>query len=391
MGAPESDKSPARWISEDLDVSDADAFVEAVAERLLADGVPVGRFAILLRSQHPTLMGRTFLWRKGEGVTLTTVPEQTRAEERFLSSAVYAVFERGETIRRRLCDGEGIEEFGLLKELAEEGATDYLTYPIPFIGGERQAVTWTCFEPGGFSEADIAVLLSLQAPIARMAEICTLRHTMESLLNTYVGPGAGARILAGRHHLGDSDTIEAVVCFCDLRGSVRLAEQYGGERFLQELNAFYSLTAQPVQAAGGEILRFIGDAFLAIFPFNAFGGPAKACEAAMSGATLALARMEEANAARRAGGEPVFRCGFGLHVGSVLYGNIGTPDRLEFTVIGSAANETARIEGLSRDLDEPILVSERFAGLLDRDWRDLGEHALKNVTRPVRIYAPKRD
>lgn len=381
-------RSTLQWINDDLDVSDAEEFITSLAERLVADGVPVGRLALLLKSQHPTLMGRTFLWNRGKGVTLLTVPAGAHKESRYLESAIYRVFELGETVRRRICDDEGLEEFNLLRELKEEGATDYLAQPLKFISGSNQAVTWTCFEPGGFSDRDIDILNAIQVPVARLSEICTQRHTTESLLNTYVGPGTGARILEGRHHLGDSELIQAVVCFCDLRGSVRLAEHYGTGNFLDVLNEFYRVTAQPVQDEGGEILRFIGDAFLAIFPISGFGGQAEACAAALRAVQNAKRSMEKENGERLSRGDLAFDCGFGLDIGEVLYGNIGTPERLEFTVIGPTANETARIESKCRDLGEPILVSAAFAAYIDRPWRDFGHHSLKNVSEPVQLLAP---
>ena len=380
--------SVAEWIVNDLTEDRPDAFLQAVAERLVGEGVPIGRCAILIRTPHPTLMGRTHMWVKGEGVRITTVPTQARTDERFLNSPVYPVFNDGAVVRQRICDGEGLDRYDIIRDLHAEGGTDYLAYPLTFLGGENHALTWACYEPGGFSAADIGVLMSIQKPIARVAQIFALQWTAENLLNAYVGPGTGGQIMKGRHHLGDSVRINAVVCFCDLRGSVRLAEHYGTDRFLEELNRFYGCTAIPVQRNGGEILRFIGDAFLAIFPIESFGGTDAACTAALTAAREALAALQGANTSRRVTGDPAFDCGIGLHIGEVLYGNIGTNERLEFTVIGSVANETARIEGKCRDLGLPILVSEAFAATHPGPWRDMGEHEMRNVTRPMRLFAP---
>jgi len=383
-----STASVAEWIVNDLTESRPDMFLQRIAERLVAEGVPIGRCAKLIRTPHPTLMGRTYMWIKGEGVRVTTVPTQARTDERFLHSPVYPVFEEGAVVRQKICEGEGLDRYPIIRDLHAEGATDYLAYPMTFLGGENHALTWTCFEPGGFSDADLAILLSVQKPISRVAQIFALQWTAENLLNAYVGPGTGERILKGRHHLGDSERIHAVVCFCDLRGSVRLAEHYGTDRFLEQLNRFYDCTAMPVQRNGGEILRFIGDAFLAIFPTESFGGTGPACAASLTAAQQAIAALDAENEDRRASDDPAFECGFGLHVGDVLYGNIGTNERLEFTVIGAVANETARIEGKCRDLSKPILVSEAFAREHAGPWEDMGEHDMRNVSHPMQLFTP---
>ena len=378
----------ATWISQELEPRDAEDFLARVAERLLLEGVPIERAAALVRTPHPTLMGLTFIWTRSSGVVVDTAPEEARTHSRFLTSPIYRVFEEGITIRRRLQDGEGTDEYPFLGELQNRGATDYLAYPITFIGGEHHVLTWTCFTPGGFDDRHIEMLLSVQRPFARLTQIFALQRTAESLLNAYVGPNTGQEILRGRHHLGDSTRIEAVVCFCDLRGSVRLTEHYGMDRYLSELNRFYSATATPVEAASGEVLEFIGDAFLAIFPIERFGDAREACGAALEAVGKAIATLEADNHERRLAGQPEFTCGIGLHIGSVLYGNIGTRDRLSFTVIGRTANEAARIQAKCRDLDQVLLVSEAFSTTLPIEWQDQGAHSLKNISQPMRLFSP---
>ena len=393
-----ADHSLSDWIAKELAEPQPERFLESVCRRISEAGVPIGRCALLIRTPHPTLMGRTFIWQRdeqtrdkgqpGEEVSVTFAPTAARHGDRFLLSPVFAVFENGETVRRRICDGEGIGEFGLIDDLAKQGATDYLAYPLPFLDGENHVLTWTCYTPGGFSDADIALLLSIRIPIARTAQIYALQWTAENLLSAYLGAGTGTEIMNGRHHLGDSERIHAVVSFLDLRGSVRLAEQYGTDRFLIELNRFFALTAQPVQEAGGEILRYIGDAFLAIFPIAKFGDERSACRTALEAAQKAAGALEAENAVRGTTGDPPFECGIGLHIGEVLYGNIGTTERLEFTVIGATANEAARIESQCRDLGEPILVSRDFARHCPQNWRNLGRFSLKNVSREMTLMAP---
>ncbi len=377
--------SLATWISQELEPRDAEDFLAQVAERILKQGVPIERAAALVRTPHPTLMGLTFIWTKTGGVVVDTAPEEARTHSRFLTSPIYRVFEEGVTIRRRLADGDGLNEYPFLQVLKDRGATDYLAYPITFVGGEHHVLSWTSFSPGGFSDDHIDILMSVQRPFARLTQVFALQRTSESLLNTYVGPSTGREILRGRHHLGDSTRIDAVVCFCDLKGSVRLAEHFGMDRYLVELNKFYAATALPVEEAGGEILQFIGDAFLAIFPIDRLGTARDACDAALNAAQQAIANLAQDNRERVREEQPELNCGIGLHIGSVLYGNIGTRDRLSFTVIGRTANEAARIQAKCGDLGQTILVSEEFSASLPIPWRDLGIYTLRNISRPMRL------
>ena len=389
MTGSDTQPSIGDWIINTLDQDDPADFLTAVAERLMQDGVGIGRLALLIRTPHPTIAGRTYMWIKDEGVRITTVPTEMHTDERFLQSPVYHVFTEGKVIRQRICDGEGMDRYPIVRDLHAEGATDYLAYPLTFLGGENQTLTMTSYQPNGFSDTEMDILLSMRRPMARIGQIFALRWTAENLLNAYVGPGTGSQIFNGRYHLGDRERIHAVVCFCDLRGSVRLAEHYGTDRFLTELNRFYHCTALPVQANGGEILRFVGDAFLAIFPTETFGGAIPACTAALKSARAAGAALEEENRSRAEAGDLPFAFGLGLHIGEVLYGNIGITDRLEFTVIGSVANETARIQDKCKELEEPVLVSEEFAAAHPGPWRDKGEHTMRNVSRPLHLFAPE--
>ena len=383
-GAP----SVGDWIINTLEADDPAAFLDAVMQHLMAAGVRVGRCALLIRTPHPTLAGNTHMWVRGQGVHFTTVPTGIQHEDRFLLSPVYPVFTEGKVVRQRIHAGEGLDRYEIIRDLHAEGGTDYLAYPLTFLGGENQTLTFASYEPGGFTDREVEILMSIRRPMARIAQIFALQWTAENLLNAYVGPGTGSQILKGRHHLGERERIHAVVCFCDLRGSVRLAEHYGSDGFLDVLNRFYHCTALPVQAHGGEILRFIGDAFLAIFPTETFGGAGPACAAALQAVREAGAALAEENKSRQDAGDPPLASGVGLHVGEVLYGNIGITERLEFTVIGSVANETARIQDKCKDLQEPVLVSEEFAATHPGPWRDRGEHTMRNVSRPLRLFAP---
>jgi adenylate cyclase len=178
-----------------------------------------------------------------------------------------------------------------------------------------------------------------------------------------------------------------VIWFSDLRDSTAIADSMTRREFLGVLNEFFECTAGAVLAGGGEVLRFVGDAVLAIFPVSPERwSPAQACTAAVEAAREAIARMAKLNTARAARGEHALAFGIALHLGDVLYGNIGTPERIEFSVIGAAANEAARIEGLCKTLGRSLLVSDAVARHLEGDWRSLGEHALRGIGEPIELF-----
>jgi adenylate cyclase len=201
------------------------------------------------------------------------------------------------------------------------------------------------------------------------------RRTATALLETYLGRHTGERVLKGLVKHGDGEHIHAVIWFCDFRDSTPLSKSMGRQAYLRQLNRFFYCMAGAVLEAGGEVLRYIGDAVLAIFPIQQ--NPAEACERAVRAARLAASRIAEMN--ERHQGRAPLRYGIGLHLGTVTYGNIGVPQRLEFTVIGAAANEAARVESMTKELKKPVLTSAAFAGAYPGNLVSLGKHALKGL------------
>lgn len=220
------------------------------------------------------------------------------------------------------------------------------------------------------------------------------REPIRELLYTYLGRRTGERVLTGQVRRGDAEKIHAVIWFCDLRDSTRLSESMPLEDFFALLNNFFECTAGAVIDHGGEILSYIGDAALAIFPI---AGPDKpfdqactpeegACAAALAAARDALARVEALNLERRERGEEALRFGIAVHAGDVMYGNIGVPGRLEFTVIGAATNEASRLAGLCKSLGQAVLVSSRFPGCFPGELISLGRHSLQGIDEPQEVF-----
>ena len=230
--------------------------------------------------------------------------------------------------------------------------------------------------------------------LSRLYEVHTLRRNTAVLLDTYLGSRTGQRVLNGLTQRGDGESIHAVIWFCDLRDSTAMAESMSREQFLEDLNLFFDCVAGAVLEYGGEILRFIGDAVLGIFsvPDASAPGPGSSrgvgqtCYNAIEAAREAERRVAEVNRGRREDGRPDIRYGIGLHIGDVTYGNIGTRERLEFTVIGAAANEAARIEGLCKTLDATVLISDEFAGNFPESLVSMERHRLRGVGAEREIF-----
>ncbi|MCG8510583.1 MAG: adenylate/guanylate cyclase domain-containing protein, partial [Rhodospirillales bacterium] len=207
------------------------------------------------------------------------------------------------------------------------------------------------------------------------------------------GKHSGERVYNGSIKRGDGDDIHAIIWFCDLRGSTPLADSMSRADFLELLNDFFECMAGAVLEHGGEVLRFIGDAVLAIFPISSQTDRPDlcpehkaACKSALAAARDAMARIGELNALRSEEGRDPIGFGIGLHLGEVMYGNIGVPERLEFSVIGAAANEAARIEGMCKTLGQPLVISSELAKVLTENWVSLGHHSLRGVSEKQEVF-----
>jgi adenylate cyclase len=350
-------------------------------KRTVAAGLPLYRVGVFVRTLHPNVLGRAFIWQADTGaVEVSEAAHDLLESDTFLRSPIRVVFAEHVEVRRRLADPACPIDFPILEDLRKEGATDFLAAPLRFVNGEVHAASFATRRAGGFSDAELAALHRLIAPFTRMVEIYGNMQKARNILDAYLGRSAGEKVLAGRIKRGDGQDIEAVIWFCDLRDSTPLADSMSRHEFLALLNEYFECVLGPVLERQGEVLRFIGDAALAIFPVA--GNPAEACAKALAAAREAQARMDKLNQSRQA----PLRFGIGLHLGSLTYGNIGTPSRIEFTVIGAAANEAARIESLCKRLDVNLLVSERVARALPGAWRSLGAHTLRGVGDKMELF-----
>jgi adenylate cyclase len=239
----------------------------------------------------------------------------------------------------------------------------------------------------GFTDDDIALLRDLMVPFAAAAHAGSMERLTRTLLDAYLGAMSGSRVLDGQIMRGDSQLIDCVLWYCDMRDSTPLAEAMPMERYFQMVNTYLECTAGAVLDHGGEVLRFVGDAVFAIFPHTSEKPSADVARAAKDAALAAVARVGEANAAEDRTYGPPIRFGIALHAGQVMYGNVGTENRLEFSVTGPAANEVARLEGLCKSLHKNILASGEFQALLPDSLEPLGHHEAAGIKGGLEVYA----
>jgi adenylate cyclase len=384
---------------------------EAFADRLVAMGLPIWRAHVGFSTLHPQV----------ESVGLTWTREGKREREEFshgafasianhspFYDAVPAAQEMAQTAgvdiqtapipmtRYRLERGEGVAAYRMLADFRAAGGTDYLCFVILFGNDGRYdefssgaAASFTTDRPGGFSDAEIATLTGLMPHLGVALRAGAHVITTRTLLETYLGGDVGRRVLRGEIRRGSVESISAAVLVGDLRGFTALADRMPRERLVGMLDDYLDCLVSPVEAAGGQVLKFLGDGLLATFAFDD-REPSAVCTSALAAARTALGRVDALNGRRRQDQQPVTTFDLALHAGDVLYGNVGSHRRLDFTVVGPAVNEAARLEALCAELEVPLIASRRFVDLLATPghFTSLGPRRLRGVRDPVEVFAP---
>lgn len=383
----------ADWLMEQaLRDSDLTEIVSGCCERLQSAGVGLQRCFLGFSTLHPLYRAVGFTWRRGRGLSVQTFPHLVPGlPDNFEESPFHYMLEHSVPCLRRRLDATSAGEFPIFAELHAEGATDYLAFAVNFHhDDDREGMlgSWTSDRPHGFSEGELRALLRIRDRLGVACKMAIRGKLAHNILTTYLGADAGGRVLSGQIKRGDGETIQAAIWYADLRGSTRMADTMSRQGFIDTLNSYFETIGRAVTDQGGEILSFVGDAMLAIFPAVNGESMAGPCEQAFTAALDARARLEAANAGRADDALPPLDCVIGLHVGDVMFGNVGAEDRLTFSVFGAAVNEVVRVEHLCKSLNEPVLASREFTACLDTEWRALGEHDLAGFTRPVAVCAP---
>lgn len=357
-----------------------------LVELLRAQGLPLWRCRFNLMTKHPELVWHTVQWTEEEGVKLIERSRVAMEAPVFTRSPVPLLLNGSPPIRVRL-DGDDLP-FPVCQELKAEGGTDYFIQGLPYSTGDIGYISWATRAPEGFSDEALAALAELTPHLAQRIELASAYHATRALLEVYLGRNAGQRVAHGGFRRGSGELIDAAIWFCDLRDFTSLSEQTTPQAMVKTLDEYFDHVAGAVMARGGEVLKFIGDAILAIFPVD--GDAQRACQSALMAAEEALAALQGLNAERRTRGEVPLAIGVALHVGQVMYGNIGARGRLDFTVISSSVNEACRLESLCKPLRVPLTLSEAFVQLARPERAvELGQHALKGVRAPIRVFTLK--
>ena len=368
--------------------------VDALCWRMVAAGLPVDRCVVLVAVLHPQFTGYSIRWwRDTAEATEFLVEHEVSRGESFVTSPLPAVVERGEIVRERIDPAAVRFPFPVIGELAAQGFSDYIALPLRLSSiaaagrvWRSQACVFATRQPGGFTDADIAAFIAIVDALAAPLAVVTERRKARDLLSVYLGPGIAPRVLSGEITRGSGEALHAAILATDMRGFTPLTDRLPAERIVQLLDAWFDGQVRAVHDNGGEVLKFMGDGMLAIFPFGDIEFARTAARSALAAARAALAWAQELDRDPGFADTRPLRAVAALHVGEVFHGNIGARDRLDFTAIGPAVNLVGRLETLAKSLDRDLILSARFASLCGAPVVPLGRHAVKGVADPIEAY-----
>ena len=361
-------------------------------------GFPMQRAMMGMGTLHPRYGAHTYLWRPGAGAVESKPRERTvMSRQEYLRSPVHFMRSRGLLALHRRLDRSGEDDFLLFDDLRAQGLTDYAAWIVPYEPVESGAMAREALARDlppihgqaleGFGRGQLDRILEALPYLALAVKSRLTYDVACTVVETYLGRDAGHRVLTGAIERGSGETIRAVIWFCDLRGFTRLADILPRDLLIEMLDDYLEAMARPLRDNHGQILKFMGDGLLATFDLTG-RDEAVVCEDALKAAAELRSALPVFNAERKAAGKPVMDFGLALHLGEVLYGNIGASDRLDFTVVGPAVNEASRIQALCRSLERDILISSTFrkaAGASGR-LKSLGSHALRGVREPQELF-----
>ena len=387
------------WITRrGLDGLDEAQLLREFCEKCREAGLMVSRALSFIDTLHPVHEGRIYRWRDDsveEEATLdyARTDQGGPAAESWQRSPFFHLLQTGEEeLRRRIGFGEA-PDFSVIQEMKDLGHTDYIVFIHRFAGdtkiGDMDGVysAWSTRHSEGFSDANIVALRRLVPALALAIKSAALARIADTLVQVYLGRDAGRRVLEGSIQRGVADRVEAALWFSDLRSFTAITDTAKPSEVIPLLNDYAEAVITSIHEAGGDVLKLIGDGTLAVFRAD---DPAEACRCALRAEENLRARMNELNERRLAAEQPVTTAYIGLHIGEVFYGNIGSFDRLDFTVVGPAVNETSRIASMCRSVDRPLLVSSTFAAALPADERarlvSVGRFALRGVGKAQDLF-----
>lgn len=386
-------------IDQSLGDSDIVSLFETLCLRLTAIGIPIARGRLIWPTLHPLFQAETVMWDRGKPAELEQFVHQDNETSAWGRSPMkYVVDNNIEVFQRRLSGPNELIDYDMLKDLKEKGITDYLILATNLEtshtkknapGSRGIIVTWGTDRPSGFSADDLQSLQQIQRRFAVTCKTLVQTRISRNITRTYLGDRAGQNVLDGQIRLGDGQRTKAVVWFSDLRGSTSHAETMETDAYFNMLNSYFETTAGSIVRNGGEVLDFIGDGVLGIFPYEDDDDLPEAAYQAHLALDQTIARATEVNTERQAEGLQQYKFGVGLNVGEVMFGNIGIPERLSFSVIGPTVNEVSRIEQMTKFLQKPVLAGKKLASLEPERWQSMGPHKLEGVLEPAELFSFK--
>jgi adenylate cyclase len=355
--------------------------------RLQRAGIPVKRATLHVLIHHPQWLGARFMWADGmREAEIARVDYDVRGRSEYIGSPANEIQDGATEVRENLAGDPSLRrKHAVYDEMRAKGLTDYVAWPLYHTLGKRHIVTFATDRVGGFDGAHIASLRKLLPILALVSEIRVKNRLARTLLETYVGSHAGELILAGATRRGSGTTVRAAIMICDLRDFTAISDNWPRDDVIELLNGYFDAISEPVARHGGEILKFMGDGLLAIFPLS----QPSACANLLHALTEARQGMIAFNEKHSESGRAPLNYGVGVHVGDVMYGNIGSRTRLDFTVIGPAVNMASRLEALTKQLGRKVLLSRAFADFVqsDFDLERVGEHAVRGFSEPIELFA----
>lgn len=362
--------------------------LEGFAQQLMAQGVPLTRASTHIQTLHSERQGTGRVWQRGKPMVEQLYGYGPQTEEAYNRSPLRAVHDTGHWLELRPQRDDSA--YGILPELKEQGITHYLVAPLRYSDGTLQGATFATDAPGGFPPEDVELLRAVLPSYSRALELKSQHRMLSEVLRIYVGRGPGGRILSGQVRRGDVAVVSAAMLYADLRGFTSLSNEMDDKALVALLNDYFDCFVPPVVRNGGEILKFIGDAVLAIFPQPEGEAPVKEPrQAALDSALEGFDLLDRYNRSRRAGERPL-KVGIALHLGQVAYGNVGSVERQDFTVIGRDVNLISRLAQLCARTRETLLMSPAFTRGLILPLKEMGPFRLKGFKEPQRVFAPLR-
>lgn len=370
------------WLMRDAaSLTSPEAFTAALSHKFRDNGIALTRLSVLIWSLHPMIAGKNFVWEKDTDEVTTYAPSyEIYDHPSFMNSPMHHVSAGLGGVRQKLETQSLQKSYPIIDDLRAKGVTDYVAMPIPFSDGQINVLTLATDNPDGFTTAELGLIFECSSVISRFYEVFTQRENAQALLETYVGKRSGARVLGGEIRRGTGDEIDAAILFCDLRNSTKFVEAMSRDDYMTLLNEFFDVTSTIVHENEGEVLKYIGDAVLAVFPAGA--NYSAACTQVLASAREIVAKLGE----QTEGDRPVLECSIGIAYGTVTYGNVGSHERLDFTVIGQAANVAARLCDYGKNAGHKIVASKEVV-CSDSAKVDLGLVSLRNVSAQTHVFS----